>query len=80
MPQVTSHRHGHPSWADLATTDPDAAKSFYGDLFGWTFQDNPMGENMVYSMAQREGQFVGAIFAQNDEMKQSVTGNIIHLH
>ena len=71
MPQVTSHRHGHPSWADLATTDPDAAKAFYGDLFGWTFQDNPMGENMVYSMAQRDGQFVGAIYAQNDDMKQS---------
>lgn len=53
MPQVDSHSHGHPSWADLATIDQDAAKSFYGSLFGWTYQDNPMGEGVVYSMAQQ---------------------------
>lgn len=27
---------GAPCWIDLFTTDADAARSFYGDLFGWT--------------------------------------------
>ena len=25
-------------WIDLATTDADSAKQFYGDLFGWNFR------------------------------------------
>ena len=25
------------AWFEVATDDPDAAVSFYGDLFGWTF-------------------------------------------
>jgi predicted enzyme related to lactoylglutathione lyase len=29
--------HGMPSWADLMTDDPEAARAFYGALFGWTF-------------------------------------------
>lgn len=28
---------GALSWNELATPDVDAAKSFYGDLFGWTY-------------------------------------------
>ncbi|MCW1969874.1 MAG: VOC family protein [Anaerolineae bacterium] len=28
---------GTPTWADLMTTDPDAAREFYGKLFGWTY-------------------------------------------
>lgn len=27
------------SWNDLATTNAEAARTFYGDLFGWTFED-----------------------------------------
>jgi uncharacterized protein len=30
---------GAPCWIDLFTTDPDASKSFYGELFGWTAED-----------------------------------------
>ena len=41
--EVTHHPHGAFSWADLATTDPTAAKRFYTALFGWTFEDAPAG-------------------------------------
>jgi predicted enzyme related to lactoylglutathione lyase len=27
---------GAPCWADLFTSDPDASRTFYGELFGWT--------------------------------------------
>jgi predicted enzyme related to lactoylglutathione lyase len=29
------------TWNDLVTPDPDAAASFYGALFGWTFEEIP---------------------------------------
>ncbi|NUL05275.1 VOC family protein [Streptomyces lunaelactis] len=29
---------GSPNWIDLGTPDIEAANSFYGGLFGWTFQ------------------------------------------
>lgn len=33
---MTSYEPGVPSWVDLGTPDLDAAKAFYGKLFGWT--------------------------------------------
>jgi hypothetical protein len=35
--------HGAFSWSELMTTDPAAAVSFYGRLFGWTAEDMDMG-------------------------------------
>lgn len=29
--------HGSPVWIDLGTTDQDASRNFYRDLFGWNF-------------------------------------------
>jgi predicted enzyme related to lactoylglutathione lyase len=37
-------------WLELVTTDQDAAKKFYTNLFGWTVSDMPMGPNEVYTM------------------------------
>ncbi len=34
----TSYEAGTFSWVELATTDPDDAKRFYGGLFGWDFR------------------------------------------
>jgi predicted enzyme related to lactoylglutathione lyase len=28
-----------PCWVDTEQPDPDAACRFYGELFGWTFED-----------------------------------------
>ncbi|NQW18603.1 MAG: hypothetical protein HQ478_14075 [Chloroflexi bacterium] len=76
MPQVDSHTHGHPSWADLATTDQNAAKDFYGELFGRTYQDNAMPETKeVYSMAQLDGQYAGGIFNQAPEQTAADNSN-----
>ena len=62
MPTVTKYENGEFSWVDLATTDTDAAKKFYGSLFGWTFEDTPAGQGMTYSMAQLGGQTVAAVY------------------
>src|SRR3954451_14176769 len=46
---------GVPCWIDLRQPDPEAARSFYGGLFGWSFSDEP------YSIASLEGKAVAAI-------------------
>lgn len=33
---MTSYEPGVPSWVDLGTPDLDAARAFYGKLFGWS--------------------------------------------
>ena len=33
---------GHFCWIDLAATDAAGAKAFYGELFGWTTQEQPL--------------------------------------
>ena len=60
----TSYAPGTFSWADLATTDQQDAKRFYGGLFGWEAQDMPVGDGVVYSMMSRDGHVVAAIAPQ----------------
>lgn len=62
-----SYENGVFSWVDLATTNQDAAKNFYGKLFGWEFVDKPMPHGGVYSMAQKNGRDVTAIFTMEAE-------------
>ncbi len=68
MPVRTSYAQGTPNWVDLQTTDQPAAKEFYARLFGWTYDDQPMGEGAVYSMAQLGGEQVAAIAPQSPEI------------
>ena len=68
MPKRTSYAQGTPSWVDLQTTDQQAAKLFYGELFGWTFDDQPINEQATYSMALKDGELVAAVSAQPPEV------------
>ncbi len=47
------------SWTELTTTDPDAAATFYGQLFGWTFEKMNMG--MPYQVVKVGGTAVGGM-------------------
>ena len=62
MSERTSYAPGTFSWAELATSDAAAAKSFYSSVFGWQYEDNPIGDGQVYSMALRDGKHVAALF------------------
>jgi uncharacterized protein len=60
MPERTSYEPGTPSWVDLSTTDLDGALRFYGDLFGWDFED--MGEEAGhYHTARLRGKRVAGL-------------------
>jgi predicted enzyme related to lactoylglutathione lyase len=61
MGERTSYPPGTFSWVDLNTDDQEGAKAFYAALFGWQYEDVPMGEGMVYSMAKVDGHSVAAL-------------------
>jgi uncharacterized protein len=56
------NKHGMFSWNELITTDPEGAKEFYGQLFGWKAQVWPMGENS-YSIVKAGDTDAGGIMA-----------------
>ena len=52
---------GRFCWMDLAATDADRAKDFYGELFGWTPQEQAANGG-VFTKLQLSGQDVGSIY------------------
>ncbi len=54
--------HGAFSWNELMTTDVEAAKKFYGELFSWELKETPMG-GMSYTLISAEGTEIGGIMA-----------------
>jgi predicted enzyme related to lactoylglutathione lyase len=69
MPARESYAQGTPNWVDLQTTDQAAAKAFYAGVFGWTYDDQPMEEGAVYSIAKVGDGQVAAIAPQSPELK-----------
>jgi predicted enzyme related to lactoylglutathione lyase len=52
---------GTLSWNELNIRDLAAAKEFYGAVFGWTFEDNDMGEAGTYTTISLGEDMVGGI-------------------
>ena len=42
-------------WDELVTSDVEAAKRFYGEVFGWTTEDMDMGGGHIYTLLKRDG-------------------------
>ena len=55
------------SWLDLSTSDAAGAKAFYGELFGWEFEDSQIPGGGVYTMCRVQGDDVAAIVQQNEQ-------------
>jgi predicted enzyme related to lactoylglutathione lyase len=67
---------GTPCWADLSTTDPDKARDFYGQLFGWHF--NVGGpETGNYATADLNGLQVVGIGPLMGDLTMSVWTNYL---
>jgi uncharacterized protein len=56
---MTAPVPGTVAWVQVGTDDPDGAKRFYGELFGWTFAPDPSGGGkyhlITYPGAERPG-------------------------
>ncbi|OWK29746.1 VOC family protein [Sphingomonas mucosissima] len=62
--------HGTPIWYELLSTDPDASKTFYEAVIGWTVGPKPEGE-MDYRMIEAaSGDAVGGLMRLSPEMVQ----------
>jgi uncharacterized protein len=71
MAERTKYAPGTFSWTDLSTTDQEGAKQFYGELFGWSADDQPVGDDVVYSMMNIGGKPVAGISPQNEMQRQA---------
>lgn len=60
--EVSKHLPGTFCWVELGTSDQDAAKKFYTELFGWTVNDISMGPDGVYTMFQLNGKDCAAAY------------------
>lgn len=68
MQAITNYPHGTFSWIELGTSDQEAAKRFYTQLFGWTAQDNPIGDDAYYTMLHLDGKPVAGLYRVPPEM------------
>lgn len=60
MGEKTSYRPGQFNWVDLQTTDVEGAKSFYGELLGWSARDMS-APGAPYARFEREGKSVAGL-------------------
>ena len=67
MGKRTRYEPGTFCWVDLSTSDADGAKAFYGELFGWEFEDSEIPGGGVYTMCHVQGDVVAAIVQQDEQ-------------
>ncbi len=63
---MTTYAPGTPSWVDLASTDVEASKRFYSELFGWDTRVAEEPEAMGYTTFLKGGKAVAAVGGQMD--------------
>lgn len=68
---MTTPKVGEFCWNELATTNVQSAKDFYGNVFGWKFSDMELGDDMTYTTIARGNDQFGGIWAiPKDQAKQ----------
>lgn len=70
MGERTKYEPGTFCWTELSTTDPEGARAFYGDLFGWEAVDLPAGEAGTYTMLRVSGDDVCALYELEPERRE----------
>jgi predicted enzyme related to lactoylglutathione lyase len=63
----TAYPPGTFSWVELLTPDTDDAKRFYSGLFGWEYEDSPIGDDNFYSMARLGGKYIAGTYSPPPE-------------
>ena len=72
MAEFTEYKPGTFCWVDLVTTDAEAAKAFYSELFGWQIVELPITDGS-YTMFQVRGKDVAALYPMDaDQQSQGV--------
>ena len=66
MPARESTPAGSPCWIDLLTSDTDASRAFYTQLFGWTAEE-PDEEYGGYFSFSQDGALLAGCMAQRED-------------
>jgi uncharacterized protein len=61
MAETATVAIGEPGWADLGSSDPAAARTFYAELFGWTADVVPDPQAGGYAMFKLDGKEVAGV-------------------
>lgn len=69
MPVRDDYSPGEFCWVDLNAHDMEAAKAFYGQLFGWTAEDSDIQDAPPYACWTLNGQYVSGLGQMSDEMQ-----------
>jgi predicted enzyme related to lactoylglutathione lyase len=72
MGERESYAPGTFCWADLGTTDADAAKAFYTGVFGWEAVDQPAGEAGTYTTFKLDGRDIAALYEMGEAERGSL--------
>lgn len=61
--------HGAVSWFEIGTADPAQTHAFYGELFGWTYQQDPDAGELPYELVTTvDEQPKGGLWATGGEI------------
>ncbi|MGO2127092.1 MAG: VOC family protein [Pseudoalteromonas prydzensis] len=69
----TNHPHGVFCWSELCTSDWKNGKAFYTELFAWGADDQPIGDDLYYTMLQKQGDDIAAMYQMPNEQKNAAT-------
>jgi predicted enzyme related to lactoylglutathione lyase len=70
MPEIKNHVPGAFCWAEVGTVNAKKTKTFYGELFGWKYEDKPAGEFGVYTMCRQSGKDVAGLYELSGELQK----------
>jgi predicted enzyme related to lactoylglutathione lyase len=71
MPEITRWEPGSFCWAELATTDAEGAKRFYGNLFGGKPNDMPMEDGTSYTTLELRGLPAAALYPMRQDQRDA---------
>ena len=63
-----STEHGHFHWNELMTRKREAAKAFYAETLGWTYDAFPMADGGDYAVCMMKGRPVGGMMEIEEGM------------
>ena len=79
MQEREEYPAGVPCFVDTGRKDTEAARAFYGDLFGWAFEDvSPDGDGSYFT-AKLHGLVVAAVGAQPDMDRVAVWNTYVRV-
>ena len=69
MTDVDEYAPGPPCWVELATTDVQAAKDFYGEVLGWQLDEGALPDGGVYVIPHIRDRGVGGMYTRRGDQK-----------